>query len=375
MNPNASQKAWPIRLSLLAILTMVLIGILFSRANQGKPASTTENPAGPISVTPAPGGQIRDIYLAGGCFWGVEEYMSRIDGVVDAVSGYANGKTENPSYEDLIYRKSGHAETVHVRYDTRLITLEEVLVYYFRIIDPTSVDKQGNDIGSQYRTGIYFTDPADEAIAKARIEAVQKKYRQEIVVEVEPLIHFYPAEAYHQDYLDNNPLGYCHIDLSLAEVPVVRVSDYPRPSEDRIREMLTDEQFQVTQRDATEAPFSNEYYENKEPGLYVDVVTGEPLFSSRDKYDSGSGWPSFTRPVVDYVIRERTDLALGMTRTEVRSRSGDSHLGHVFEDGPTDKGGLRYCINSAALRFIPLADMDEQGYGAFKAFVEESSGT
>jgi peptide methionine sulfoxide reductase msrA/msrB len=314
-------------------------------------------------------GQIREIYLAGGCFWGVEAFMSRIDGIVDTAAGYANGRTENPKYEDLLYRNSGHAETVRVHYDSGRISLDEVLIYFFRIIDPTSINKQGNDRGTQYRTGVYYQDPRDLPVIQKRFMEVQKAYKKPLAVEVEPLKHFFEAEAYHQDYLDKNPGGYCHIDLSKVNEPVVRISRYPKPSAEEIVRQLTPEQYSVTQRNGTEAPFTNPYYENFEKGIYVDVVTGEPLFSSKDKFHSGSGWPSFTKPVADYVVTFREDAAHGMHRTEVRSRSGDSHLGHVFEDGPKDRGGRRYCINSAALRFIPLAEMESSGYGDYIGWV------
>lgn len=311
------------------------------------------------------------IYLAGGCFWGVEAYMSRIDGVIDAQSGYANGQTENPTYEDVLYKGTGHAETVMVRYDTRALTLEELLIYYFKIIDPTSLNRQGNDTGTQYRTGIYYTNPTDLPVIEHRIKDEQKRFENPIVVEVEPLRHFYSAEAYHQDYLEKNPYGYCHIDLSRANEPVIRVSQYPKPDPAVLSEILTEEQYAVTQENATEPPFSNQYADWYEAGIYVDIVTGEPLFSSLDKFHSGTGWPSFTRPIASYVIREITDQSIGMDRVEVRSRAGDSHLGHVFEDGPKDQGGLRYCINSAALRFIALEDMAEAGYEAFIDWVQD----
>lgn len=334
----------------------------------GSPASTV--PPGDAASSP-PGGAsgAREVYLAGGCFWGVEAYMSRIDGIVDVVSGYANGNTENPTYEDVSHRGSGHAETVRVRYDPGEISLDEVLIYFFRIIDPTSRNRQGNDVGTQYRTGIYYLDPGDRAVIDHRIEEVQKDYAEPVVVEVEPLAQFYEAEEYHQDYLEKNPTGYCHIDLTLADEPVIRVSDYPRPPEEEIRRMLTEEQYRVTQEHATEPRFSNLYDRHFEAGIYVDVVTGEPLFSSRDKFDSGSGWPSFTRPIADYVVTHHPDVTQGMARTEVRSRAGGSHLGHVFEDGPADRGGLRYCINSAALRFVAQGDMEAEGYGDLLGWV------
>jgi len=325
--------------------------------------------SGNIQAGTTPTG-IKEIYLAGGCFWGVEAYMGRIDGVVESVSGYANGSTENPSYEDLIYRNSGHAEAVMVRYDTSRISLDEVLIYFFRIIDPVSINKQGNDVGVQYRSGIYYKDAADLPVIQNRMSQVQRAYSEPLAVEVEPLTKFYNAEDYHQDYLDKNPNGYCHINLSLAGEPVLRVSDYPKPSDEKIKQMLTDEQYRVTQLEATEACYFNIYDQNYEPGIYVDIVTGEPLFSSKDKFKSGSGWPSFTKPIVDYVLTYVVDKSLGYTRTEVRSRSGDSHLGHVFDDGPTEYGGLRYCINSAALRFVPKAEMQAQGYGAIIHWLE-----
>jgi len=303
---------------------------------------------------------LKDIYLAGGCFWGLEAYLTRISGVYDATVGYANGQTENPSYEDLIYRDSGHAETVHLRYDPNLVSLETIISYYFKVIDPTSLNKQGNDRGTQYRTGIYFTDEKEEAVIIGLISKEQMDYKDEIVVEVQPLTHYYLAEEYHQDYLEKNPNGYCHIDINIV---TEEVSNYVKPSDSVLKEELTDLQYKVTQEGSTERPFDNEYWDHKEKGIYVDVVTGEPLFSSKDKYDSGTGWPSFTKPIEESSIMEVEDKTLGMNRTEVKSLSGDTHLGHLFDDGPKDEGGLRYCVNSASLRFVPYEDMEELGYG------------
>lgn len=306
---------------------------------------------------------LKEIYLAGGCFWGVEAYLARISGVYDAESGYANGTTENPSYEDLIYRNSGHAETVRVRYDPEEVSLTSLLKYYFKVIDPTSLNKQGNDRGVQYRTGIYYTDPAELPVIQAEIALQQEKLTKPIVVEVTPLVQYYKAEEYHQDYLEKNPDGYCHIDLNLVKEPVIDAGRYPKPSDGQIKEMLTEIQYRVTQEDATERAYGNDLWNNHAPGLYVDVVTGEPLFTSTDKYDSGTGWPSFTKPIAPEVVTYVEDSTLGMVRTEVRSRSGDSHLGHVFDDGPSDKGGKRFCMNSASLRFIPVGEMEAEGYG------------
>ncbi len=318
---------------------------------------------------------IRD---AGGCFWGLEAYFQRIDGVVDAVSGYANGKTENPSYEDVSYRDTGHAETVKVTYDADKLSLDDILQYFFRVVDPTSLNKQGNDIGTQYRSGVYYTDPAEKAVIAAALKREQQKYQQPLVVENEPLQNFYDAEEYHQDYLIKNPNGYCHIDIRKADEPLpdktkatpqgkgFDAATYKKPGDAELKRLLTEEQYQVTQNSATEYAFSHEYDHLFKPGIYVDVVSGEPLFSSADKFDSGCGWPSFTHPINAAAVTEHDDFSYNMRRTEVRSHAADSHLGHVFADGPKDKGGLRYCINGASLKFIPLEEMDAAGYGALK---------
>jgi peptide methionine sulfoxide reductase msrA/msrB len=308
--------------------------------------------------------QLKDIYLAGGCFWGVEKYMASIYGVYDVTSGYANGNTENPSYQDVI-NNSGHAETVHVQYDPERIDLKSLLIYYFKVINPTSLNKQGNDKGIQYRTGIYYIDAKDKAVIEEVIALEQEKYKDEIVTEVMPLEHYYLAEEYHQDYLEKNPTGYCHIDFNnLNDISfMIDPDDYSVESDEALRERLTTVQYSVAVENQTERAFTNEYWDNHEPGIYVDIVTGEPLFSSSDKFDSGCGWPSFTKPIVEEVVTEHEDTSYNMIRVEVRSRVGDTHLGHVFEDGPVDQGGLRYCINSASIEFIPKGEMEARGYG------------
>ena len=312
---------------------------------------------------------VETIYLAGGCFWGVEAYMERIDGIVDARSGYANGNTENPSYQDVMNKGTNHAETVEVKYDKSKIDLVEVLLYYFKVIDPTSVNKQGNDRGSQYRTGIYYTDETQVETINKVIEVEQKKYDEKIVVEVLPLYNFGIAEDYHQDYLKKTPGGYCHINLNEADTGVERdksLGDIEldiKPSKEDLKSKLKPEEYDITQKGATEPAFSHEYNDLDEKGIYVDIVSGEPLFSSEDKFDSGSGWPSFTKPIDEKYLKEKSDISLGMARTEIKSKDGDSHLGHLFPDGPTDKGGMRYCINGGALKFIPYEDMEKEGYG------------
>ena len=308
------------------------------------------------------------IYLAGGCFWGLEAYMERIQGVTDAVSGYANGKGDTTNYQLL--HATDHAETVKVTYDPNKISLDKLLQYYFRVIDPTSINKQGNDRGRQYRTGIYYQNEQDKAVIEAALKTLQSKYQEPIQIEVEPLKNYVEAEEYHQDYLKKNPNGYCHIDIKKADEPLIDDKKYPKPSDAELKQKLTALQYDVTQGKHTERSFSNEYWDNFAPGIYVDITTGEPLFSSKDKFESGCGWPSFTKPIAAEVAEYQRDNSFNMTRIEVLSRSGHAHLGHVFDDGPHDKGGLRYCINSASIKFIPLDEMEKQGYGDLIPFVK-----
>ena len=310
----------------------------------------------------------RIIYLAGGCFWGLEAYMERIQGVTDAVSGYANGKGDTTNYQLL--HATDHAETVKVTYAPNKISLDKLLQYYFRVIDPTSINKQGNDRGRQYRTGIYYQNGQDKAVIEAALKTLQSKYQAPIQIEVEPLKNYVEAEEYHQDYLKKNPNGYCHIDIKKADEPLIDDKKYPKPSDAELKQKLTALQYDVTQGKHTERSFSNEYWDNFAPGIYVDITTGEPLFSSKDKFESGCGWPSFTKPIAAEVTEYQKDNSFNMTRIEVLSRSGHAHLGHVFDDGPRDKGGLRYCINSASIKFIPLDEMEKQGYGDLIPFVK-----
>ena len=323
---------------------------------------------------------LHTIYLAGGCFWGIEAYMKKLPGVRDTDVGYANGNTENPTYEQVCYDNTGHAETVKVVYDPALISTEQLLDGFFKVVDPTSINRQGNDRGSQYRSGIYYVDEADKAIAESAAARQKENYKDPVVTEILPLNQFYLAEDYHQDYLDKNPGGYCHINLNATEEFIgeeglgmsddlsvlIRPEDYPVPDDQVLKEKLTDIQYQVTQNNDTERPYTNEYAATFDKGIYVDVVTGEPLFSSEDKFESGCGWPSFSKPIIPEVVTEHTDTSFNMKRTEVRSRAGDTHLGHVFDDGPKDLGGLRYCINSASIRFIPFDDLETEGYGYLK---------
>ena len=305
----------------------------------------------------------KKIYLAGGCFWGLQAYLQKLRGVKKTVAGYANGLSDFTTYENL--KKTDHAETVEVIYDQYLIRLQEILLEFFRVIDPTSINKQGNDIGRQYRTGIYYTDEDDLKIINQVISFIQKKYQKPIVVEVAPLKNFIEAENYHQDYLLKNPHGYCHINLETLKEPLFKY-EYKKPSDEVLKQKLDSLSYNVTQNAATEHPFSSPLDNEFSKGIYVNVVTGEPLFLSEDKFDAGCGWPSFSRPILTKSTNLYDDFSHNMKRIEVKSSLDNAHLGHVFNDGPAQFGNLRYCINGASLKFIKYEDLDQAGYGDYK---------
>lgn len=347
----------------LTLLVLLIAGALGLRAMR-----TQRHISSPVSSTTSP---MKDIYFAGGCFWGTEHFFKQIRGVISTEVGYANGHTSNPSYEEVCSHTTGFAETVHVTYAPDQVSLDKLLELYFLTIDPTSLNRQGGDIGDQYRTGIYYTDSTDLSTIRAALKGLQSKHSKPVVIEVEPLHSFYSAESYHQDYLEKNPSGYCHINPALFRY-AREANAYVKPSDDELRKKLTPMQYAVTQRASTEPAFSNDYWDEKREGIYVDVTTGEPLFISTDKFDSGCGWPSFSRPIDSALISEHQDNSHGMRRIEVRSKSGNAHLGHVFEDGPQERGGLRYCINSAALRFIPREEMRQAGYAKYLHLLDKS---
>lgn len=303
---------------------------------------------------------MKEIYLAAGCFWGTQGYFKKIEGVKLTKVGYANGNTENTNYEYL--KSTDHAETLKLIYDERKITLVEILLHYFRIIDPLSYNKQGNDIGRQYRTGIYYTDKKDLEVIKKVYNYYEKRLGK-LAVEVEKLHNFVLAEDYHQDYLDKNPIGYCHIDLYLANKPLFS-NNFEKNTD------IDDLSLKVMKENYTEAPHTSKLNEEYRKGIYVDKITRVPLFSSSTKFNAGCGWPSFTRPILSDTVEYLEDDSFGMRRIEVRSKDGNNHLGHVFSDGPTDDTGLRYCINGASLDFISYEKMDEMGYGEYKIFVD-----
>ena len=281
--------------------------------------------------------------MAGGCFWGIEAFISRLKGVNQTEVGYANGRDLAPTYEKVCTGKTGHAETVKVTYNPEIISLDEILENFYKIIDPYSKNRQGADIGTQYRTGIYWQEEFQKDIVIDFLKQKQRKSTKPIAIEAYPISSFYPAEMYHQKYLEKNPQGYCHVDLNLIN--------------DEEFDHLTREEYEITQLSMTEAPFSGKYDNFFEDGIYVDVVNGEILFSSDDKFDSGCGWPAFSKPISEDAITKNRDFSHGSTRIEVRSKKANSHLGHVFNDGPN--GSKRYCINSAALKFIPKAEAED----------------
>ena len=356
----------------LMIIPILLLFMAACSADSGeqKMVAPAQEATSPASKEDMPmynaNGSENVIYLAGGCFWGIEKLMQSIPGVIDAESGYANGNSEeDANYKAVSAGNTGFRETVRVEYDPQKVSLDALLLAYFYVIDPTVQNRQGNDVGSQYQTGVYYTNDQSKETVE-RIAALEAGREKDFAVEIGPLQTFYPAEEYHQDYLDKNPIGYCHIptaEIELFSSLVIDPGDYQRPAKDVIKQQLEDNQYKVTQENATERPFQNEYWDSYERGIYVDIVTGEPLFSSLDKYESDCGWPAFSKPIEEPVVVEKEDDSHGMKRTEVRSRVGDSHLGHVFTGDGESPNGVRYCINSAALRFIPIDQMETEGYG------------
>lgn len=317
----------------------------------------------------------KTIYLAGGCFWGTEHLFSLVPGVTGTEVGYANSDISNPSYKEVCTGRTNAAETVKVDYNPEKVTLQQLLELYLMSINPLTLNRQGNDVGTQYRTGIYYTSADDVAVVDAVLSELDKRLGRKSVIESGMLKNFYPAEEYHQEYLDKNPGGYCHVNPQLfavaktigtgSEVQPKGKRQYFRPDDATLRARLTPLQWEVTQNAATERPFLNEYDDEFRPGIYVDVTTGEPLFVSTDKFNSGCGWPAFSKPIDGNLIDETTDYTHGMVRTEVKASNSGAHLGHVFPDGPKETGGSRYCINSASLRFVPLDRMESEGYGEY----------
>jgi len=372
-------------ITLLIVISFILL------ASTGLGASTKKDNPDPRTMRGAKA-EHGVATFSGGCFWCMEPPFEKLTGVEKVISGYTGGDKKNPTYKEVSYGSTGHVEAVQIHFDPAEISYQDLLEVFWRNVDPTDGGGQFVDRGDSYVTGIFVHDEEQKNLAQESKRQLEnsKRYDRKIVTPIIQAMEFYPAEDYHQDYYKKNPVRYKFYRYRSGRDEFIEKTwgnernykpmnismedsgeEFSKPSDSELKKSLTELQYKVTQKDGTEPPFNNEFWDNKQQGIYVDVVSGEPLFSSLDKFKSGTGWPSFTRPLVDKNVETETDTSFFMKRTEVRSAIADSHLGHLFEDGPQPTG-LRYCINSASLRFIPVEKLKEEGYEAYVSLFGKS---